>query len=91
MKHVSRRPALQPAILENNDALPAVPFASYVENYLPAAVSSPTIRIHKSWRAAFIVLLVLLKVLLGFCVYYYIKAEMISSTAALQPALHATP
>lgn len=79
MKQVTRLGFLQPAIWRN------------AAESIPAVISSPTIRIHKSWRAAFIVLLVLLKVLMGFCVYYYIKAEMATAAAASQPALHAQP
>lgn len=65
---------------------------AHTHDFIPAIISSPTIRVHKSWRAAFIVLIIITKILLGFCAYFYLRAEMnVPAANTPQPALHAQP
>jgi len=41
--------------------------------YLPIEVSSPYIRVHKNWRAFFIGVFILSKILLGLAIYYFLE------------------
>lgn len=90
MKYVSRPVRWQPATgttaLSRERAFPA-----YAGDAIQAVISTPTIRVHKSWRVAFIVLIIVTKVLLGFCAYFYLRAEMAAPATTPQPVLHATP
>ena len=41
--------------------------------YLPIEVSSPYIRVHKNWRAFFIGVFILSKILLALAIYYFLE------------------
>ncbi|BAV07739.1 hypothetical protein SAMN05421788_10391 [Filimonas lacunae] len=55
----------------------------YKDDSVAAIISTPTIRIHKSWRTAFLMLCVMIKLLLLYCGYLMARTEMLQKQVTI--------